>query len=111
MTFTPADLLHRIRAMLRQLCIDEASTSKAGESGIERRLATMLKQAIAVGSALDITVALGCGAELSMFPDDAVLDRCTATVRMAGHCTLAGALWAVRHRCTRGGEAARRFSL
>lgn len=108
---TSAELLHRIRAMLKQLFFDEASAGKTAESGIERRLATRLRQAIATGSALEITVVLGCGAELSMFPDDGVLERCTAAVRTAGQCTLAGAIWAVRHRCARGGRAVRRFSL
>ncbi|MDK2658342.1 SRS domain-containing protein [Cupriavidus consociatus] len=97
--------------MLKQLGVDEGNASKTEESGIERRLAARLRQAIAVGSALEITVTLGCAAELSMFPDDAVLERCTATVRTAGQCTLVGAIWAVRHRCARGGEAVRRFSL
>ncbi|SPA43863.1 conserved hypothetical protein [Cupriavidus taiwanensis] len=111
MPCTPAELLHRIRAMLKQLSFDEASAAKTEASGIERRLATRLSQAIAVGSALEIAVVLGCGAELSLFPDDAVLERCTTTVRTAGQCTLVGAIWAVRHRCVRGGGAVRRFSL
>ncbi|WP_349608635.1 MULTISPECIES: hypothetical protein [Cupriavidus] len=104
-----ADLLHYIRAMVRRLRAAATEPHRVHDQSIERHLATLLRHAIDSSSALDIVVTLGCAAELSLYPEETILEQCTSAVRAAGKSTLVGALWAVRHRCARAGEDRRRF--
>ena len=106
---TSTDLLHYIRAMVRRLRGAALELDDDRDYGMERVLGDLLRNAMTYGSALDIAVTLGCAAELSLYPEDAVLEQCTTTVRAAGKTALVGAVWAVRHRCARAGIRRRRF--
>lgn len=101
------ELFHHIKASVRELL----SSSVTSRGNIEERLATLLRQALAVGSPYDVAVVLACGAELQMFPGEDVMERCTATVHASGQPDLRGIVWAVRHRCARSRGKPRRFSI
>lgn len=107
---TSADLLHYIRAMVKRLRGAPIEPPESRDQGAKRVLGKLLRNAIDSASALDIVVTLGCAAELSLFPEDAILEQCTTTVGAAGNTTLMGAMWAVRHRCARAGNHYRRFT-
>lgn len=107
---TSADLLHYIRAMVKRLRLATVEPDESQDQRMERVLGKLLRNAMDSASVLDIVVTLGCAAELSLYPDDAVLEQCTMAVRRAGKKTLLGAVWAVRHRCARAGDRRRRFA-
>lgn len=106
---TSADLLHYIRAMVKRLRGSAMEPHESRDQGTQRVLGVLLRNAMDSASALDIAVTLGCAAELALYPEDAILEQCTTTVRAAGKTTLVGAVWAVRHRCARAGGHGRRF--
>ncbi|MGO4328956.1 hypothetical protein AB4Z48_37095 [Cupriavidus sp. 2TAF22] len=107
---TSADLLHYIRAMVKSLRRAANESDESRDEGTERVLGALLRNAMDSASVLDIVVTLGCAAELSLYPEDAVLEQCTTAVRAAGKTALVGAVWAVRHRCARAGDSRRRFA-
>lgn len=81
------------------------------EHELARCLSMRLSRAVAVDSALDIAVTLGCAAEFSLFPEERVFEQCTTMVKATGNCVVAGAIWVARHRCTKAGGLVRRFSI
>ncbi|MFP3889966.1 hypothetical protein [uncultured Ralstonia sp.] len=83
----------------------------ADGTAIERRLSSLLRHALAAGSPFDIALVLGSAAEFMLFPEEEVLERCTAVVQQADQQALRGLVWAVRHRNLRSGKSARRFTL
>ncbi|SPA41158.1 conserved protein of unknown function [Cupriavidus taiwanensis] len=101
-----SELLHRIRASVARIRMDGANGA-----GIERRLSSLLRHALAAGSPFEIALVLGSAAELMLFPEAEVLEQCTAAVKKADQQALRGLVWAVRHRSMRGGKDARRFTL
>ncbi|WP_354683290.1 hypothetical protein [Cupriavidus necator] len=103
---TSGELLHFIRAAVARLRVDAADGP-----AIERRLAVLLRHALATGSSFDIALVLGSAAELMLFPEPEILDQCTAAVQQGNQQTLRGLVWAVRHRSMRGGRGVRRFAV
>ncbi len=101
-----SELLHRIRASVARIRVDAANGA-----GIERRLSSLLRHALAAGSPFEIALVLGSAAELMLFPEPEVLEQCTAAVQQADQQALRGLVWAVRHRSMRSGTGARRFAL
>lgn len=101
-----SELLHRIRASVARIRVDAANGV-----GIERRLSSLLRHALAAGSPLEIALVLGSAAELMLFPEPEVLEQCTAAVQQADQQALRGLVWAVRHRSMRREMGARRFAL
>lgn len=95
-----SDLLHQVRASVRDLR-REASAREEGDEAMRQRLALQLRNAVATQSPAGIAVALGSAAELSLLPDEEMLDRCTAVLQPADGRALRGLLWAVRHRHAR----------
>ncbi|WP_240746100.1 hypothetical protein [Cupriavidus oxalaticus] len=83
----------------------------ADGAAIERRLSSLLRHALATGSPFDIALVLGSAAELMLFPEQEVLEQCTAAVQQADQQALRGLVWAVRHRSMRSGKGVRRFAL
>jgi len=90
---------------------DAANDRRADGAAIERRLSCLLRQALVTRSPLQIALVLGSAAELMLFPEQEVLEQCTAAVQMANHQALRGLVWAVRHRSLRGGRHTRRFAI
>lgn len=88
---TATEILHRIRARVKQVMRDSARQHTQSAS-IELLFAELLKQAIAAQSPFEITVALGSAAELMIFPDERLLEECTNTVEITGHYSLRGVL-------------------
>lgn len=109
-SISPADLLHHIRALARDVRVAPSAVHREHDSGMEL-LAAHLKSALAVRSPLNIAVVLGCAAEMSVFPVATVLEQCTETVLAANQPALRGVLWAVRHRRSRAGGGARCLNL
>uniref|UniRef100_UPI003F49285C hypothetical protein n=1 Tax=Cupriavidus yeoncheonensis TaxID=1462994 RepID=UPI003F49285C len=101
-----SELLHRIRASVARIRMDAANGA-----GIERRLSSLLRHALVAGSPFDIALVLGSAAELMLFPEQEVLEQCTAAVQQADQQALRGLVWAVRHRSMRSGQGVRRFTL
>ena len=99
-SLSTSELLHRIRA-----CVDDIHHHARGEDDRERavqqRLDRLLRHAMYAQSPSEIAVALGCAAELQVFPDESVFESCTETVRQSGVGALRAVLWAVRHRYAR----------
>lgn len=83
----------------------------ADGAAIERRLSSLLRHALAIGSPFDIALVLGSAAELMLFPEQEVLEQCTAAVQQVDQQALRGLVWAVRHRSMRSGKSVRRFAL
>lgn len=103
---TSGELLHFIRASVARIRKDAADGA-----AIERRLSSLLRHALAAGSPLDIALVLGSAAELMLFPEQAILEQCTAAVQQGNQQALRGLVWAVRHRSVRGGRSVRRFAV
>ncbi|KWR75055.1 hypothetical protein RM96_35230 [Cupriavidus sp. IDO] len=101
-----SELLHLIRASVASIRMDAADGA-----AIERRLSSLLRHALATGSPFDIALVLGSAAELMLFPEQEVLEQCTAAVQQADQQALRGLVWAVRHRSMRGGKGVRRFAV
>lgn len=99
-SLSTSDLLHRVRA-----CVKDVRTHARGEDDLDRaiqqRLDNLLRNAMAAQSLSEIAVALGSGAELEVFPDETVLERCTETIRLSGGAALRALIWTVRHRYAR----------
>lgn len=108
---TAKDMLHFIRASVDRIRKDAASDPKADGAAIERRLSCLLRQALVTRSPFEIALVLGSAAELMLFPEQEVLEQCTAAVQEAGQQALRGLVWAVRHRSIRGGRSVRRFAI
>jgi len=87
-----ADLLHRIRASVRELR-KESSRSECADQHVAERLSDLLRHALSINSPSEIVVILACGAELRIFPQEDVLERCTETVQASGHAWLCGVVW------------------
>lgn len=107
---TAREMLHFIRASVERIRKDAANDLQDG-AAIERRLSCLLRQALVTRSPFDIALVLGSAAELMLFPEQDVLEQCTAAVQSANQQALRGLVWAVRHRSIRGGRHARRFAL
>lgn len=108
---TQIDMLHSIRASVRQIQREAGHGHCPSALGVERRLSALLGRAILTRSALDIAIVLGSAAELMMFPEEAILEQCTATVDAAGQRALRSVVWTVRHRCRKAGRHSHRFSV
>lgn len=108
---TATELLHFIRASVESIRKDAANDLQADGAAIERRLSCLLQQALVTRSPFQIALVLGSGAELMWFPDQDVLEQCTAAVQTANQRVLRGLVWAVRHRSFLGGPNIRRFSI
>ncbi len=106
---TANEMLHCIRASVDSIRNDAARDVQADGNGIERRLSSLLRHALMARSPFDIALVLGSAAEFRLFPEQAVLEQCTAIVQKANHQALRGLVWAVRHRCMNGGRNVRRF--
>lgn len=95
-----SELLHRIRA-----CVKDVTTHARGEDdldqAVQQQLDRLLRNAIATQSLPEIAVVLGSAAELRVFPDESVLERCTEALRTSGSSVLRALVWTVRHRHTR----------
>ncbi|GAB7549058.1 hypothetical protein [Cupriavidus sp. 8B] len=105
------DMLHFIRASVRSIRRDAANDLQADGAAIERRLSCLLRQALTTRSPFEIALVLGSAAELMLFPEQDVLEQCTAAVQTANQQALRGLVWAVRHRSIRGGPNVRRFAI
>lgn len=108
---SPADLLHYIRALAREVRLASSPVRHEQNSDMDRLLAIYLKSAMAVKSPLSIAVVLGCAAEMSVFPAVPILEQCAATVLAANQPALRGVVWAVRHRRSKAGPDARCLQL
>lgn len=109
---TATDMLHYIRAAVRNIRQQAAADYGVSEMAAERRcLAEMLRSAIKAESAFEIAVVLGSAAELRVFPEERVLEQCTDAVQAAGHVALRGVVWAVRHRSVKAGNDVQRFAI
>lgn len=106
----PKEVLHFIRAIVEDIQKGAGRDQRQGEIAVERQLSHLLSHALATRSLLDIALVLGCAAELMIFPEQEVLEQCTAAVQKSDQPALRGLVWAVRHRCIRGGKEARRFT-
>ncbi len=74
-------------------------------------MSSLLRHALARRSPLDIALVLGSAAELMLFPEQDVLEQCTAAVQQGNQQALRALVWAVRHRSMLGGAGARRFAV
>lgn len=108
---TAKDMLHLIRASVQSIRKDAANDLRADGTAIERRLSCLLRQALMTRSPFEIALVLGNAAELMLFPEQDVLEQCTAAVQAANQQALRGLVWAVRHRSIRGGQNIRRFAI
>lgn len=108
---TAKEMLHFIRASVARIRKDAAHDLLTDGAAIERRLSSLLRQALATRSPFEIALVLGSAAEFMLFPEQEVLEQCTAAVQMANQQTLRGLVWAVRHRSIRGGRTTRRFAV
>lgn len=108
---TAAEMLHFIRASVQSIRKEAANDLQADGAAIERRLSCLLRQALATRSPFEIALVLGSAAELTLFPEQEVLEQCTAAVQTANQQALRGLVWAVRHRSIRGGRNVRRFAI
>ncbi len=107
---TAQEMLHCIRASVERIRKDAAKDLQDG-AAIERRLSCLLRQALVTRSPFDIALVLGSAAELMCFPEQEVLEQCTAAVQRANQQALRGLVWAVRHRSIRDGRHTRRFAI
>jgi len=108
---TATDMLHCIRASVRQIQRETGNSHHDTTLEAGRRLGWLLGHAMVTRSPFDIAIVLGSGAELMMFPDAPTLDQCAAAVDAAGQLALRSVVWAVRHRCRKAGNGARRFTI
>ncbi len=108
---TAKDLLHFIRASVASIRKEVAADLRADGKAIERRLSSLLRHALDTESPFEIALVLGRAAELMLFPEQEVLEQCTAAVQKANQQALRGLVWAVRHRSIRGGQYTRRFAV
>ncbi len=108
---TAKEMLHFIRASVASIRKDAAEDRQADGAAIERRLSSLLRHALVTRSPFHIALVLASAAELMLFPEQEVLEQCTAAVQNADQQALRGLVWAVRHRSIRGGRHARRFSI
>ena len=108
---TAKEMLHFIRASVENIRKDAADDQRKDGAAIERRLSRLLRQALLTGSPFEIALVLGSAAELMLYPEQEVLEQCTAAVQAANQLVLRGLVWAVRHRSIRGGRNTRRFSI
>lgn len=99
-SLSTSELLHRIRA-----CVDDIHSHARGQHdhqhAVRQRLDHLLRNAMCAQSPSEIAIALGCAAELQLFPDESVLEFCTETVRRSGVGVLRAVIWTVRHRYAR----------
>lgn len=108
---TATDLLHCIRASVRQIQRETGNSHHDTTLEIERRLGWLLARAMVTRSPFDIAIVLGSGAELMMFPDAPTFDQCAAVVDAAEQRALRSVVWVVRHRCCKAGHGVRRFTI
>ncbi|MHA7685529.1 hypothetical protein [Cupriavidus sp. PET2-C1] len=108
---TAKEMLHFIRASVENIRKDAAADLGTDGAAIERRLSSLLRQALTTRSPFEIALVLGSAAELMLFPEQEVLEQCTAAVQTANQLVLRGLVWAVRHRSIRGGQHIRRFAI
>lgn len=108
---TAKEMLHFIRASVESIRKDAANDLRRDGTAIERRLSSLLRQALMTRSPFEIALVLGSAAELTLFPEQEVLEQCTAAVQTANQLVLRGLVWAVRHRSIRGGQNIRRFAI
>nr|CCA87754.1 conserved hypothetical protein [Ralstonia syzygii R24] len=104
-------MLHFIRASVASIRKDAAEDLQADGAAIERCLSSLLRHALVTRSPFHIALVLASAAELMLFPEQEVLEQCTAAVQKADQQALRGLVWAVRHRSIRGGRHVRRFSI
>lgn len=108
---TATEMLHFIRASVQSIRKDAARDMRTDGAAIERRLSCLLRHALITRSPFEIALVLGSAAELMLFPEQDVLEQCTAAVQTANQQALRGLVWAVRHRSIRGGRNVRRFAI
>lgn len=108
---TATEMLHCIRASVRQIQRETGNARHDTTLEIERRLGWLLGRAMVTRSPFEIAIVLGSGAELMMFPDAPTLEQCAAAVDAAGQRALRSVVWAVRHRCNKAGRGVRRFAI
>ncbi len=99
-TLSTSELLHRVRACVKDVTT-HARVADDLDLAVRQQLDRLLRNAIAAQSLPEIAVALGSAAELHIFPDAAVLDRCTDALRTSGASALRALVWTVRHRHAR----------
>jgi len=99
-SLSTSDLLHRVRASVDDIRC-HARSEAGNEHALQQRLEKLLQSAICAQSPSEIAVALGCAAELQLFPDEAVLDSCTETIFRSEVGVLRAMIWTVRHRYAR----------
>ncbi|WP_244222838.1 hypothetical protein [Cupriavidus lacunae] len=97
--------------MVENILKEAGRDPRGGDTAVERQLSLLLRHALATRSLTDIALVLGSAAELMIFPEQEVLEQCTAVVQTSDQPALRGLLWAVRHRCSRGGKKTRRFGV
>lgn len=108
---TAKEMLHFIRASVERIRKDAANDLLADGAAIERRLSCLLRHALVTRSPFEIALVLGSAAELMLFPEQDVLEQCTAAVQTTNQQALRGLVWAVRHRSIRDGRHIRRFAI
>lgn len=111
MCLSVVDVFHHIKASVRRIRQQVRAAYANEAAAAERCLAVQLRNAIVSGSSFEIAVALGSAAEFMIFPEERIMEECTAKVQSAGEMALRGVVWAVRHRCARAGNDVHRFSL
>lgn len=99
-SLSTSDLLHRVRASVDDMRY-HARAEAGNEHALQQQLEKLLHSAMCAQSPSDIAVALGCAAELQLFPDQAVLDSCTETICKSDVGVLRAMIWTVRHRYAR----------
>lgn len=80
---TAKEMLHFIRASVASIRKDAAEDLLADGAAIERRLSSLLRHALVTGSPFHIAVVLGSAAELTLFPEQEVLEQCTVAMQKA----------------------------
>lgn len=109
---TAKEMLHFIRASVESIRKDAANDRLADGAVIERRLSSLLRHALMTRPPYEIALVQGSAAELMLFPENDVLERCTAAVQKADQQMLRDLVWAVRqHRSIRSGRHVRRFGI
>ncbi|WP_240159027.1 MULTISPECIES: hypothetical protein [unclassified Burkholderia] len=80
-------MLSFIRASVESIRKDAASDRLADGAVIERCLSSLLRHALMTRSPYEIALVQGSAAELMLFPENDVLERCTAAVqRLISRC-------------------------
>lgn len=105
------EVLHLFRGTLEAIRRDAAQALHADPAALEKRLSSLLQHALLTNSHVDIALILGCAAELMLFPETHVLEKCAAVLQASNQPALRGLAWAARHKSVKGGKHIRRFAI